>query len=66
MSAPKPPKFTVAHAEVDAARDRLRKYVTKMFLPTATPADEAPPAAQRCPRCGYWVQGACSTCTEED
>lgn len=57
------PKFT-ANAEVDQARAKLSKRLTTMFVPHARLTDRLPTPTQRCPGCGYWVQGTCSTCKE--
>jgi hypothetical protein len=56
---------TRVHPAVAKARTKLARRVSTMFLPVTRLADRLPKPAQRCPGCGYWVQGACSTCEQE-
>jgi hypothetical protein len=61
----RPEQGTSVHPEVAKVRTNLAKRVSTMFLPGTRRADRLPPPTRRCPACGYWVQGACSTCEEE-
>jgi hypothetical protein len=62
MKKPQPANFAGANAEVDKARARIAKRLTTMFLPASRLEQRLPKPATRCPTCGYWVQGGCSTC----
>jgi hypothetical protein len=64
MKSSKSSKFSVPNAAVDKARAGITKRLTTLFLPHERIADRLPKPAQRCPHCGYWVQGACSPCEE--
>lgn len=62
MKSPKPAKFTVANAEVDAARARISKRLTTLFIPMSKISDRLPKPATRCPGCGYMVHDTCDVC----
>lgn len=54
------------NAAVDAARTKLSKRLTTLFVSPDRLHERRAKPATRCPGCGYWVQGTCSTCAPRE